>query len=684
MIFDTPSLSFVYYFMTSLLSVQIPFLNDLLIIIGLSVLVILAFHRLKIPPIVGYLITGVVAGPSVLGFVKGGHEIDMLAEVGVVLLMFTIGLEFSLRSLLRIWRYVFIGGGLQVALSVGLAALLARQGGLPWSQAVFIGFLVSLSSTAIVLKVLQQKGELDALHGRMVLAILIFQDLIVVPMMLLVPIMAGQAGDLTSTLLWLSLKVLGVLAFVAVATRYLMPWLLYQVARTRSRELFILSMVVVCFAVAWGTGELGLSLALGAFLAGLIISESEYSYQATSDILPFRELFASIFFVSVGMLVDVQFFVAHPGAILLGTLGIMVLKLLVVVLAILWFGFPVRTVLLVGFALCQVGEFAFVLAKMGQGYGLLTNNLYQYFLSISTLTMVLTPFVLLGAERLSSLMMRAPLPARLRQRLAQRSYGTQLPQSDHAPLEDHLVIIGFGLNGQNLARVARSSGIPYVIIETNPDTVRKFQYKGEPIIFGDATKDHILEHVAIVRARVAVVAVSDPVATRQVVVLLRQHNPALHILARTRYQGQVEELLQRGANEVVPEELESSIEIFSRVLGHYLVPQEQIVAFGRKVRQAGYQALRDESATAIAEVPRQQSKARIDVTAFTVPRASWLAHRRLADLALRKQYGLNIVAIRRDEELITHVYGETQIQPQDELFVYGEPDSIQAFCQSLR
>ncbi|MBX3102267.1 MAG: cation:proton antiporter [Bacteroidetes bacterium] len=667
-----------------LASVEIPLLDDVLIIIGLSVLVVLAFHRFKMPPIVAYLVTGVLAGPSVLKFVEADANVEMLAELGVILLMFTIGLEFSLSSLLRIWRSVFIMGGLQVGLAVLVTALVAAQMDLPWEQSVFLGFLVSLSSTAIVLKVLQQNMQLDSLHGRNILAILIFQDIIVVPMMLMAPILAGQSDDIGSTVLWLVLKVLAVLVFVAVASRYLMPRLLYLVARTRSRELFILSMVVICFAVAWATAQLGLSLALGAFLAGLIISESEYSYQATSDIMPFREIFASFFFVSVGMLVDVDFFLAHPLTIILVALGVLVVKAVLVGIAALSFRLPARTVILIGLSLAQVGEFSFILSKTGMQFQLLGEELYQYFLSVSTLTMALTPFIILGGQRISSFIMKAPLPVSLRQHLRSRLRTEGDDAEATEALSDHLVIIGYGLNGQNLAKVARKAQIPYIVAETNPDTVRYFQGLGEPILYGDASMEHILEHLHVQSARVAVVAISDPQATRQIVAALRHMAPSLHILVRTRYVKQVADLLAAGASDVVPEEFETSIEIFSRVLNRYLVPQEEIVAFGKKVRDSSYSLLRGESLVLPEDSPQQQARSKVEVSTLVVPDGSWLARRNLADLALRQQYGLNLVAIRRNKILLEDVSGDTVIHPLDELYVFGKPDNIQAFCQALR
>lgn len=666
--------------------VQIPLLTDVIIILGLAVLVILAFNRLRVPPIVGYLITGIVAGPYVLGLIEAGDEVEMLAEIGVVLLMFTIGLELSLKNLLRIWRSVFILGGLQVGVVLLVTALAATQFGLGIEKGIFLGFLAALSSTAIVLKTLQQNLELDTLHGRNVLAILIFQDIIVVPMMLATPLLAGQAENVGLTVLLLVAKFAGLLGGVVVLSRYVMPWVLLQVAKTRSRELFILTMVAICFAVAWGTAQIELSLALGAFLAGLIVSESEYSHQATSDILPFRELFASFFFVSVGMLLDVNFFAEHPFVILLVTLLVMLLKFGLVAGVALAFRLPFRTVLLVGLMLAQVGEFSFILSKTGLEYKLLTGDLYQYFLAVSITTMALTPFLVLGAQRISSLILRTPLPEQLKQRLKRTTpdADTLNEEANEVKLEDHLIIIGFGVSGQNLAKVAHKANIPYVILETNPDTVRTFQRKGEPILFGDASAEHILEHVHPERARVAVVAITDLYATQLVVAQLRQLSPNLHIIARTRFLKQAGNLLSSGASEVVPEEFESTIEIFSRTLNRYLIPKEEIEEFARSVRIGSYERLRNEEIWLPENAPRQESGTRVEVSTFRVPAGSWLAHKSLQELKLRQQYGLNVVAIRRNEQLIAEIQGETTLHPLDELFVFGQPDNVNAFCQSLR
>ena len=373
----------------------IPLLADIVIIFTMSICVLFVCSRLQIPSIVGFLLTGVVGGPYGLGLIKAVHEVEVLAEVGVILLLFTIGLEFSLKALVRIRKSALLGGTLQVMLTILVTAALVRmQIGRSLGESLFIGFLVSLSSTAIVLKVLQERAEIETPHGKTSLAILIYQDLIVIPMMLFTPLLAGTKGEIGQSLLLLLAKGIGIILLVVVSARWIVPPVLYQIARTRSRELFLLSVVVLCFAIAWFTSSLGLSLALGAFLAGLILSESEYSYQALGSILPFRDVFTSFFFLSVGMLLDVGFLIERPGTIVSIVLIILVLKTSIAGFTAFFLRFPLRTSILVGLTLAQVGEFSFILARSGVTYGLLAGDGYQWFLAVSVLTMAVAPFII--------------------------------------------------------------------------------------------------------------------------------------------------------------------------------------------------------------------------------------------------------------------------------------------------
>lgn len=322
-----------------------PLLHDILIILGLSVIIVFILGRFKLPSVLGFLITGVIIGPGAFALIGAIEEVETMSEIGVILLLFVIGMELSLKQLASIRKTIFIGGFLQVGLSIAIATGFTKILGFGWNESVFLGFLFSLSSTAIVLKILQDRNEISAPHGRNALGILIFQDLIVIPMILLTPILAGNTTNIGLALLTLLLKSAVVIIITYVAARYLVPRLMHFIARTKSKELFMFTTLTLCFAVAFLTSEAGLSLALGAFLAGLIVSESEYSHQATSMILPFKELFTSFFFISIGMLLDVNFFIENSGIILLVVLGVFILKVAITALAVAFLKYPPRVVL---------------------------------------------------------------------------------------------------------------------------------------------------------------------------------------------------------------------------------------------------------------------------------------------------------------------------------------------------
>ena len=657
---------------------EIQLLKDIVIIVGLSIVVLFICHRIRVPAIVGFLLTGILVGPHGMGLIKAAHEVEVLAEVGMVLLLFTIGIEFSLKNLLQIRKSVLIGGSLQVLLTILVTFVIARQIGQPFGQSIFIGFLISLSSTAIVLKLIQERAEIDSPHGRTSLAILIFQDVIIVPMILVTPLLAGAAGNLGQSLFALVAKGIGIVLLVMVSAKWIVPQVLYQVARTRSRELFLLSVVVICLAIAWLTSSAGLSLALGAFLAGLIISESEYSHQAFGNILPFRDLFISFFFVSIGMLLDVGFLFRQPMLIALIALGVLALKTIIAGSVAVLLGFPLRTTILVGFALSQVGEFSFILSKTGVEHDLLGANIFQLFLAISVLTMAATPFIIALAPRIADSILRLPLPRRLKSGLY------PVPEIKVAGKKDHLIIIGFGVNGRNVARVARVAGIPYVVIEMNPETVRSGQAKGEPIYYGDATEEAVLQHAHIKDAMVVVVAIADPAATRRITEISRRLNLKAHTIIRTRYLQEMKPLYELGANEVIPEEFETSVEIFTRVLAKYLIPRDEIERLVAEVRSDGYEMFRSLSKESVSFSDLKLQLPDVEVSVLRVGEGSPLAGKSLAQIQLRKKYEVTVLAIRRDSQILTSPYGDIQLTANDVLFVLGPPDKIAVVTSLFR
>jgi K+:H+ antiporter len=652
------------------LNMEIPLLNDIVIIFVLSIAILFICHRLRVPAIVGFLLAGILAGPYGLGLVKAVHEVELLAEVGVVLLLFTIGIELSLEKLLQIKKSVLMGGSIQVLLTFLVTFVIAMQLGQPVGNSIFIGFLISLSSTAIVLKLIQERAEVDSPHGRTALGILIFQDIIIVPMILITPLLAGAPGGAGESVLILIAKGIGIIGLVIVSAKWIVPQVLYQIARTRSRELFILSIVVICLAVAWITSSAGLSLALGAFLAGLIISESEYSHQALGSILPFRDVFTSFFFVSIGMLLDVGFLFRQPGTIALIALGILFLKSIIACFATVLLGFPFRTSILVGLALSQVGEFSFILSKTGVEHGLLTGNIYQMFLAFSVLSMAATPFIITLAPRIADIILLLPLPKRL------ISGFYPIPEIKVKSKKDHLIIIGFGVNGRNVARAARLSGIPYVVIEMNPETVKSEQAKGEPIYYGDSTQEVVLQRANIKDARIVVTAINDPAATRRITEIIRRLNQKVHLIVRTRYFQEMKPLYELGANEVIPEEFETSMEIFTRVLAKYLIPRDEIERLVAEVRSDGYKMFRSLSKVSASFSDLKLHLHDVEISTFRISQGSLLIGKTLAQIELRGRYGISAVAIRRDSQILANPGADMVLQSNDVLFVLGSSEKI--------
>ena len=657
---------------------EMPLLKDLLLIFALAIAVLLVCHRVRVATTVGFLITGVLAGPQGLGLIHGVEEVEVLAEIGVILLLFTIGVEFSLQSLFRIKRLVFLGGSLQVFLTVLVTFLICRQFGLAASRGIFVGFLASLSSTAIVLKLFQERAEIESPHGQTGLGILIFQDIAVVPMMLLTPFLAGKGLQVEGAVWLLILKGFGLLALVLVCAKYVVPEMLYRVARTRSRELFSLTILVICFAVAFLTHRLGLSLALGAFLAGLIISETEYAHETMGNVIPFRDVFTSLFFVSIGMLLDVRFLFAQPGQIGLLAAAVMGVKSGLVLLVVLLLGFPLRTGLLTGLALCQVGEFSFILFMRGAEVGLLGSRFYQLFLDVSVLTMGVTPFMIALAPRIADAIMRLPLPRKVKAGFSERALAASRER-----LRDHLVIVGYGLNGRNLASAAKMARIPYVVIEMNPQTVRKERKKGEPVHYGDASQQAVLESADIRNARVVVVVISDPVACRRITSTVRKENPKAHIIVRTRFLSEMQSLYDLGANQVVPEEFETSVEILSRVLGRYLVPRDEIEMFVAQARAGGYRMFRSPSTDRACGIDLKAQLPDMDVGTVRVNERSVAAGKSLGEIELRRKYGATLLAISREGAVLSNPDGDTTIRPHDVLLILAHPDSLSKVSRLL-
>ncbi len=651
--------------------------TDILIVFTIALIVGLVFNRIKVPPLVAFILTGIIVGPYGFSLIQSEEQVTALAEIGIILLLFTIGLEFSFKELWKIRLIAMVGGALQVGLSFAFFCGLALLFGWPAGEAILMGFLLSLSSTAIVLKILHERGEIDSPHGSIALGILIFQDLAAIPMIMAIPFLASTTlfsiePLLSSTdLVWLVFQDIAIVVTLIVSAKWFIPRILYEIAKTKNQEMFLLFVILICFGVAWLVSFTGVSLAIGALLAGLIISGSEYSHQAVSIVLPFRDIFTSFFFISVGMLLNIHFALANIWLVIFLILVVVVAKTLLATAAPLALGYPLRTAALSGLALAQVGEFSFIIAQSGMVAGILPVDTYQMFLAIALVTMAATPFVLDFGHPLTSRLCRIPALAVI----AQGSCGVD-DGKHHPERKDHLVIIGYGVTGQNLARAARHGNIPRAIIELNPDLVTEARLEGEPVIFGDATSDGVLNHAGIQAARIAVIAINDPVAIRKITAQVRRLNAGITIIVRTRYVSEMEVLYIMGADEVIAEEFETSVEIFTVVLHKYFIPRDQIETFIGEVRASGYQMLRKRSEPVAGLPDLVKNIPDITVTAFTVEKGSPLVGKTLGEFNLRKRHNITILALQRGGESITAISGETQLEADDVAIVYGKPSYI--------
>jgi monovalent cation:H+ antiporter-2, CPA2 family len=646
-------------------------LQDIEILFGLALVTVILFRRLMFPSIIGFLVTGILAGPHALAFISNTHQVEQMAEIGVVLLLFTIGIEMSLKELMRIKHFVLLGGGLQVLVTILAVVAAGFAFDFTLNQSLFFGFLVSLSSTAILMKLLIDAGQLDTPHGKLAMGILIFQDLCIVPLMLLTPLLAGKADGIHGILVIAAKTVIVVLA-AHYGSRFLVPWIFEQVVRTRSRELFILTIIFIGLGTAWLTAIAGLSLALGAFIAGLAISESEYSHQALGNIIPFREAFMSLFFISVGMLLDPEILVKYPLLITSLVITILLIKTIVTTGAALALGVPMRVAIIAALSLAQIGEFSFVLSQSGVKLGLLSPDLYQVFLASSIATMALTPLCMKLADPVADYVVNL-LPARWT-----RGRGVLSRDKKSVSMADHIVIVGYGVNGKNLARTLQSLEIKHVIVDTNPFTVKRETKKGQQMIFGDASMPEVLEQAHIGQARGVVIAISDAAASRRAAATARQMNPTAHIIVRTRYVLEVEPLYKLGVNEVIPEEFETSIEILSRVLRNYMVPTSEIERCIAEVRSDGYEMLRSISRRHSHAVGISGYLSGAEIATLKVQKGCILEGQSLREGTIRTMSGATVLVIKRKDEVVPNPDPVWELKANDMLLLLGSVDQLSA------
>ncbi|HOQ19973.1 MAG TPA: cation:proton antiporter [Methanothermobacter sp.] len=535
-------------------------LKDIVIIFGLAFFVLVLFQRMKMPSIVGFFITGIIAGPQVLGLVQDGGQIRLMAEAGVILLLFAIGLELSTERFGEFKRTAILGGTLQILLTIIIVLILLLEIGLGLKKALFIGFLISLSSSAVVLKILQDSEQLESPHGMVSASILIFQDLAAVPMILLVPVLAGTVWGMVN-LFNIILKGALIIAFTLVAAKYLVPRILHLAAKAKSRELFLVTVIFICASVTWLTSEAGLSPALGAFIAGFMVAQTDYAHRAQGIILPFEEVFLSFFFVSLGMLIDLNFLFANYALILAAVILVIIIKFFINNIVGFLLGYSSRIMVLAAIMLSQVGEFSFIVSEAGLRYGVIDNLMFQGLLLVSIMTMAFTPFMIMASPRIAEHFMKFPLPRKVKRG---RYY-----KKPREPLEDHLIIVGVGLTGRKLVDIAEENNIPYIGVDINPEVVNRMREEGYNIYYGDATHINVLRHFNVSKAAAMVVAITDYDSTVHVVHEARHLNPLMKIIVRMRGFEDEEPLYRAGADIVISEKKEATRKIAGEIFTCY-------------------------------------------------------------------------------------------------------------------
>ncbi|HBE83245.1 MAG TPA: cation:proton antiporter [Pyrinomonadaceae bacterium] len=651
------------------------FLTESVALIVAGALIAYICFRLKLVPIVGFLLAGVLIGPNALAIVKDQALVDATAEIGVILLLFTIGIEFSLEKLAKIQRLIFGGGMMQVGFSVAATAFVLSAFGVDWKAGIFTGMLVALSSTAIVLKLLADNGETNSEPGQVSLGLLIFQDLAIVVMVLLVPILAGSEGGGLGDI-GIALATAGlIIAAVLVITRRVMPKILEAVAMTCSPELFLLTVIAICFGTAYLTSLAGVSLSLGAFLAGLMVSESRFSQHALTETLPLQILFSATFFVSVGMLLDLGFLVQNLPIVVAAVATVLIIKIATTWISVRTLGYATPIAAASALTLGQIGEFSFVLERAGREVGLFPAAAgtagSQAFIATTVILMVATP-----------LLMR--LGSRLSDRIVERRETGSMPDdletqlADHElDLEDHVIVAGYGRAARSLVRILAGSGIPYVITTLSPDGANEAETEGLPVVRGDASKLFLLTHVGIQRAKMLVIADDNPSTAHRITSVARQQNPTMRIVVRTRYSIDAEELLQAGADEVISEEFESVVQLFGEVLREYRVDAEKIERLEDLARKNGYAAMTSEQLKVEnSEFACKPGDDCYDSRTVTIRDGSPAAGMTLGELGLGDRGDLVVKELIRNAAPID-VSPQTTLLPGDELIIAG---STQAFA----
>jgi len=642
-----------------------PFVRDLVVLLALAAGGLILFQRFGLPAIAGFVVVGALAGPGGLGLVSEPDQIRHAAELGVVFLLFEIGLELPLDALRRQLRDALLVGAVQIAGTFVAVALLARGLGLPAGTATVLGMMAALSSTALVIRLLSERGQLESPRGQLILGILLLQDVCFVPFLLAIPLLTDAAGaGAASVSLSIAVTVLTALALFG-AVRGLVPPLLERIALLRSSDLFSLLAILLAVGSAFAASALGLPPEIGAFVTGVVAGQSRYAHQLVAEVVPLRGALLGLFFTAIGMLFEPTALLQNWPLALALVVGIVILKASTTALAVgglLQRGW--RAGFGVGLPLTQAGEFSFVLASAATASGILDPHTQSVFVGASVVTLLLTPIALPVADWVTALGSVASAP----------------PPPIEGEASGHTVLVGFGLSGRSVARVLRAMDRPYLAVEANPHAVRELTRQGEPVRYGDAMRPSVLARLGVARAALVVVAVNDPVATRRVVALARELAPQVPIVARSPHVASVDGLAAAGAHAVVVDELEATLELVASVLGRFGIAAEAVHRFTAALREEGYEAIRGTPDLPLdpwlVEVLDQVTTEQIEVPARFHPRS-------LAELDVRARAGANVLLVERHGARHPNPAPDTTIRPGDQLLVLGDTEQLAALRRLL-
>ena len=641
-------------------------LQNVAMILITAVIVLLIFNKLKLPTMIGLFITGIVIGHVI----NDTSMISTLSELGVVFFLFIIGLEFSIEKFSAIKHYALFGGILQVSLTTILVTLLGLGLGLALNSAIFLGFLVAFSSTAIVMKIMQQKHLNHSVQGRVTLGILIFQDFAVIVVILITPLLGGQSIEL-HTFPELLIKLIGVAILIVIGAKWFIPLALKDAAKTKNRDLFMLLTLFICMGTTFATSLIGIGPELGAFLAGLLISNTEYSHQTLGYIQPFQDVFMSLFFISIGLMVNLHLFLYNIGIILALTTIILLIKFAATLLTGIVLKLPNKISISIAILLSQIGEFSFVLAREGMTYGLMTQRFFSIFLGVSILTMSVSPFLQKLTPQITKL-------------LSKSSYFQEdgelktLPEelTEAQPIKDHVILVGMGRVGKQMTKACNQFNVPILAVDMNPIVVEQQQNLGVPIIYGNASNENVLKQLRVTSAQCIVISASTYEGTLNTIDAARRLNPDIHIIVRTKYLKNIEEVIEAGADEVIPKEFETSILMFTRIMDYYNKDMDEIADAVNDLRSDNYDAFRSVSSEDVSAY-LSNSFTEVELDSLRVYND---AH--ISDFPFEKN-NLTVTSVIRDNSTIIYIDEKFQFLEDDIILFTGLRHDINKFFEDI-